>query len=173
MKKELIVIGAILAMLICCLSGCLQQFPTNANHPSSPDAIRYEDVVWVANHSIANESDVRNLFDLYGMQFWNVTFNFLRSHNLFVSYLGNYKPLFDQMGIKFTNLTSVNPLNTSQKWGPSQWIVDVPATMGNLSWRIGNDGYIEEKHEPENRWYDVGYVWFLIEQQNGTVRVIC
>jgi len=171
MDKPLVIIGIATLLIGIGLSGCVQQSPNKPSYPSLPDTIRFEDIVWTANNSIATEPELRDLFNFYGLQFWETSLDFLRSHGLY--YPGNYTPLLGHMGVNLIELTSVNPQNTSQKWGPPQWTIVIPAIKENAEWRIGNDGIIEEKLPSEDTWRDAAHIWFLTEQQNGTVRVIC
>lgn len=195
MKSKYLIL--VLAVAVLVISGYFfmrsTKFPRKAIFPPQPSVISFEEVVWRADKTIATEADVKNLFSTSGQTFWNEASDTvqLRHGSLTPS---DTTPLFDQMSINATDLISVKG---TERWGPEQWIVVVPAVTQNASWRIGEDGYIEERSmeceggvhaEPLGAapteggesaacnlvevWRDVGYVWFLIDQENGVVRVI-
>jgi hypothetical protein len=164
---KILKISILLLFMICFTSGCFQQSPTKAILPSFPDTIKHQDSVWTFNKPVTSESETHILFDESIMNFWNLSIEKYRSHGLY--YPGNYTPLVEQEGITQMNLTiKIN----NQSFGPTNWCIVVPAITKNALWRIGSDGYIEENINSSS-WRDTRYVWFLIEQENGTVIVIC
>jgi len=196
MKSKYLILVLVVAVLV--IGGYFFMGPTKfsrkAISPPQPSVISFEGVVWRTDKTIATESDVKNLFSTSGQTFWDEASDTVQlRHGLLTP--SDTTPLFDQMGINTIDLISVKD---TERWGPEQWIVGVPAITQNASWRVGEDGYIEESSmecegggvpaEPLGAasaegeesaacilvevWRDVGYIWFLIDQQSGVVRVI-
>jgi len=169
---------AILFVFVIIASGCIQQStPEQAISPAQPSVITFEKVVWSANQSITTKAEVQSLLNSHGLEIWTAGVNALDA-----SASKTYAPLLEQTFIEQSTLPN------------KPWMVAIPAITKGAEWRIGTDGYIEEKNMEcrseegagfaaidANRscpvaltavWKDVGYTWFLIEQSDGTVKVI-
>ena len=157
-------------------TGCLQAPTDNVKSPQFKDIklpqfqglITTEDKVWIYNETVNSEDILRTIFKDINSNFWNKSFDIVRSHNL--NYPYNYYPLVDHIGIELINFTS---LYNNITLGPQQWAIVVPAIIQNAEWRIGSDGYIEQIYpNNSNIWYDASYIWYLMDQDNGIIRVI-
>ena len=176
---------AILFVFVIIASGCIQS-TNQAISPAQPSLITFEKIVWTANQSIATKADVQALLDSHGSEIWVAGMSALGANS------NTHAPLLEQAFIGQSTL-------------PNQpWTVAIPTIAKGAEWRIGADGYIEEKsmecrgesgagfaalYDKNGNcisncpgqacpvaltavWNDVGYVWLLIEQSDGTVKVI-